>query len=191
MARGSVKNVTPESERFDDKGSNRKQSKSRGRRGGVRRLIAIGAFLPIAGRAPLYARLVTALLVDPRMPASRKVLLAGAAGYLLLGRDIIPDEVPILGGLDDLVVVALAVDLFLDGVEDAILEEKLTELGISRVSYDEDMARIRRFLPGPIRRTIKRLPGALQVAGDAIQQSGFGPRLRTWLQRDQQEGSVA
>jgi uncharacterized membrane protein YkvA (DUF1232 family) len=125
------------------------------------------------------------------MPASRKALLAGAAGYVLLGRDIVPDEIPILGGLDDLVVVALAVDLFLDGVDDAILGEKLEELGISRVSYDEDMARIRRFLPGPIRRTIKRLPGALQVAGDAIQKSGFGPRLRTWLQRDQQEGSVA
>jgi uncharacterized membrane protein YkvA (DUF1232 family) len=185
MARGSMKNVTPEREHTTDKHSKRSRGK------GLRRLLAVGAFLPIAGRAPLYARLVTALLLDARMPASRKALLAGAAGYLLLGRDIVPDEIPILGGLDDLVVVALAVDLFLDGVDDVILDEKLEELGISRVSYDEDMARIRRFLPGPIRRTIKRVPGALQVAGDAIQQSHFGPRLRAWLQRDQQEGSVA
>ena len=44
------------------------------------------------------------------------MLLGAAAGYLVLGRDIIPDDVPILGGLDDLVVVVLAVDLFLDGV---------------------------------------------------------------------------
>ena len=52
------------------------------------------------------------------MPATRKALLAGAAGYLVLGRDLIPDDIPIIGGLDDLVVVVLAVDLFLDGVPD-------------------------------------------------------------------------
>ena len=82
----------------------------------------------------IYARLIFALLLDERTPASRKALLAGAAGYLLVGRDIIPDEIPILGGLDDLVVVVLAVDLFLDGVpEPSCSHEKLDELGIDRV----------------------------------------------------------
>ena len=66
------------------------------------------------------------------MPASRKAMLAGAAGYLLVGRDLIPDYVPVLGGLDDLVVVVLAVDLFLDGIPDDLLEEKLDDLGIDR-----------------------------------------------------------
>ena len=48
----------------------------------------------------------------------------------MLGRDLIPDDVPIIGGLDDLVVVVLAVEFFLDGVPDDLLTEKLTELGI-------------------------------------------------------------
>ena len=83
------------------------------------------------------------------MPAARKALLAGAAGYLVLGRDLIPDDIPIIGGLDDLVVVVLAVELFLDGVPDDLLDEKLDELGIDRAAFDRDIAQIRRLTPGP------------------------------------------
>ena len=66
------------------------------------------------------------------MPPDRKVLLGAAAGYLVIGRDLVPDDIPIIGGLDDLVVVVLAVDLFLDGVPTELLQEKLDELGIDR-----------------------------------------------------------
>ena len=45
------------------------------------------------------------------------------AGYLVLGRDLVPDDWPIIGGLDDLVVVVLAAELFLDGVPDDLLNE--------------------------------------------------------------------
>jgi uncharacterized membrane protein YkvA (DUF1232 family) len=163
-------------------------SRSRGRGGNVRRLLALLAFLPIAGRAPLYARLVWTLLVDRRTPTSRKALLAGAVGYVLLGRDIVPDDIPLLGSLDDLVVVALAMDVFFEGIDDKVLDEKLEALGISRAAYEEDVARIRRILPGPIRRTFRRLPGAISMAGDVLKQTGVGPRLRAWVDR---EGSVA
>ena len=37
---------------------------------------------------------------------------------------------PLIGGLDDLVVVVLAIDLFLEGVPADVLHEKLDELGI-------------------------------------------------------------
>src|SRR6187402_774635 len=115
-----------------DEGDRKNHDRKRRRRGPglLGRALGIMAFLPLASRAPIYARLVFALLLDERMPANRKVLLAGAAGYLIIGRDLIPDDVPILGGLDDLVVVVLAVDLFLDGVPAELLAEKLRELGI-------------------------------------------------------------
>src|SRR5690349_22267745 len=93
----------------------RAQKKSR-TSGALGRALGLMAFMPLASRAPVYARLMLALLLDERTPAARKAMLAGAAGYLLVGRDVIPDEIPILGGLDDLVVVILAVDLFLDGI---------------------------------------------------------------------------
>jgi uncharacterized membrane protein YkvA (DUF1232 family) len=160
----------------------------RGRSGTVRRLIATLAFLPIASRAPMYVRLLWALLADARTPASRKAMLAGAVGYVLLGRDIVPDSIPLLGSLDDVVIVALALDVFFEGIDDATLDEKLAEAGISRAAYDEDVARIRRLLPGPIRRVIRRLPEAIGVAGRAIQEAGIGPRLRALATR---EGSIA
>jgi uncharacterized membrane protein YkvA (DUF1232 family) len=144
------------------------------------------AFMPLASRAPLYARLMLALLMDERTPGSRKALLAGAAGYLLVGRDLIPDDIPVLGGLDDLVVVVLAVDLFLEGVPEDLLDEKLAELEIDRAAFDQDIARIRRMTPGPVRKTIRRIPELIGQAGAALQSSGVGPRVREWITREEQ-----
>ncbi len=163
--------------------SAKRRSGSRGR-AGFGRALKLLAFLPVASRIPTYARLVTALVLDDRMPASRKALLAGAAGYLVIGRDLIPDSVPILGGVDDLVVVVLAVDLFLEGAPDDLLEEKLDELGIDRASFDRDMAQIRRLTPGPVRRTIRRVPDLVGGVGDIIKQLGLGPRMRAWITKE-------
>jgi len=168
------------------RGSNDRERKRR-RRGPslLARALGIMAILPLASRAPIYARLIFALALDERMPASRKAMLAAAAGYLIVGRDIIPDEVPILGGLDDLVVVVLAVDLFLDGVPSELLNEKLGELGIDRVAYDEDMARVRRLTPGPVRKTLRRVPSMVTQAGQAIENTGVGPRVRAWVSKEE------
>lgn len=147
-------------------------------------MLSLLAFMPVASRIPDYARLVTALVLDDRMPANRKVLLGAAAGYLVIGRDIVPDDVPIIGGLDDLVVVVLAVDLFLEGVPPDLLEEKLAELDIDRAAYHRDIAQIRRLTPGPVRRTIRRVPALISGAGDAISQLGLGSRVRSWINRE-------
>ena len=149
------------------------------------------AFLPLASRMPLYARLIFALVADERMPGSRKAVLGGALGYLVFGRDLVPDDVPLLGGLDDLVVVALAVDLFLDGVPEDLLDEKLDDLGIDRRAFDEDIGRIRRLTPGPVRRTMRRIPGALAIAGNAIQRSGVAPRVKARLINEEPEEAPA
>ena len=159
---------------------------SRGSRGraGFSRALKLMAFLPIATRIPTYARLVTALVLDDRMPTGRKALLAGAAGYLIVGRDLIPDYMPVIGGIDDLVVVVLAVDLFLEGVPDELLEEKLDDLGIDRAAFDRDMAQVRRLTPSPVRRTIRRVPGLVNGAGDVLKHIGLGPRMRAWMKEE-------
>jgi uncharacterized membrane protein YkvA (DUF1232 family) len=151
-------------------------------------MLGMLALIPLANRAPVYARLLWALVRDERTPVAPKVMLGGAFGYLVLGRDIIPDDVPILGGVDDLVVLALALDFFIEGVDDAVLAEHMAILEIDRAAFDEDVARLRRVLPGPIRRTVRRLPGLIGAAGSALQHSGLGPRLRGWITR---EGSLA
>jgi len=167
-----------------DRAKSNGRGRPKKRRGGnAGRLLGILALLPLAGRAPLYARLIWALLLADRVQPSRKAILAGAFGYVLLGRDLVPDDIPLIGGLDDLVVVAIAVDLFLDGVDEALLAEKLVLLGIPRSAYEEDVSRIRKMLPGPVRRTIRRIPEALEVAGQAVGQANIGPRLRSMFER--------
>ena len=168
MARGKVKRVG-------------------GSRGGAGfgRALSLLAFLPIASRVPMYTRLISSLVMDERMPASRKALLAGAAGYLVLGRDLIPDDWPIIGGLDDIVVVVvLAAELFLDGVPDDLLNEKLADLGIDRAEFDRDVAQVRRLTPGPVRRTIRRVPELIGGVGEALKTLGLGPRTRAWINRE-------
>jgi uncharacterized membrane protein YkvA (DUF1232 family) len=172
----------------DARASGRKGRRSRSTGGGVRRALGMLALVPLANRAPVYARLLWALVRDERTPLARKALLAGAVGYLALGRDLIPDDVPLLGGLDDLVVVALALDVFIDGVQAEVLAEHLEALDIDRAAFDDDIARLRRVLPGPIRRMARRFPGLIGTAGKALQQTGLGPRLRGWIN---QEGSIA
>ncbi len=169
MARGS---------KGSDRGPGRRSST-------LGRALGLMAFMPLAGRAPMYARLMLALIVDERTPAARKAFLAAAAGYVLVGRDLIPDDIPLLGGLDDLVIVVLAIDLFLDGVPEELLDEKLAELQIDRVAFDEDIARIRRLTPGPVRKTIRRIPDLLAQAGAAIQQTGIAPRVRRWINKEE------
>jgi len=168
-----------------------RQQARRGRRDqriGLRRLLGLVVFLPLASRAPIYGRLFWALIRDDRTPMGRKAMLAAALGYLVVGRDLIPDDLPIIGGLDDLVVVVLAVDLFLDGVPEPVLDEKLDELGIDRRAFREDVYRIRRFTPGPLRRIIRRAPELVSFAGDTLNNSRYGPRVRTWINK---EGSIA
>lgn len=148
---------------------------------GARRLLGWAALLPIASRAPQYARLFLELVRDERTPLARKAALAAALGYLVVGRDLIPDDLPLIGGLDDVIVIVLAIDLFLDGVPDEVLHEKLDELGLDPRAFDEDVRRIRRFTPARVRRIVRRLPEAAAFAGDALHHSQLGPRLRGWI----------
>jgi uncharacterized membrane protein YkvA (DUF1232 family) len=157
----------------------------RRRKGSLLRALRWLAFVPVASRVPTYARLIWALALDERVPMSRKAVLVGAAGYVLLGRDLIPDEIPILGGLDDLAVVVLAVEVFLDGIPDDLLEEKLEELCIDPEAFRRDIDQVRRLTPAPIRRIIRRLPDAIDAAGQLINSSKIGPRVRSWIVKEE------
>jgi uncharacterized membrane protein YkvA (DUF1232 family) len=163
-------------------------SRTRGRRrrkGGLRRALGWLAFMPVASRVPTYTRLIWALVRDDRVPASRKAVLAGALGYVVSGRDLIPDELPFVGGLDDLAVVVLAVEVFLDGVPQEILDEKLEELEIDVDAFERDMDHVRRLTPSPIRRVIRRIPDALDTMSDVAGRIGIGSRLRSWINKEE------
>jgi hypothetical protein len=70
-------------------------------------------------------------------------------------------------------------------VPEELLAEKLAELDIDRVAFDEDIARIRRLTPGPVRKTIRRISELLGQAGAALQRSGIAPRVREWINKEE------
>ena len=108
----------------------------------VGRSLTALALLPLASRLPSYGRLTLDLLADERVSVARKAILAGVIVYAVSPLDLIPDGVPILGAIDDLVVGVLGVELFLAGLSTELIDEKLDRLGIPRAAFDEDRARV-------------------------------------------------
>jgi uncharacterized membrane protein YkvA (DUF1232 family) len=49
-------------------------------------------------------RLVRSLLADPGTPTNVRLALAGLLVYLLSPLDLIPDVVPVIGAVDDLII---------------------------------------------------------------------------------------
>src|SRR5207237_5473786 len=47
------------------------------------------------------------LMVDPRVPAKERLLVAGAIIYALMPLDFIPDMLPFIGQVDDAYLIAL------------------------------------------------------------------------------------
>ncbi len=70
---------------------------------------------------PDFFILLTRLFLDKRVPGNKKVFLGSIIGYMLLPFDLIPDFIPILGYLDDLVLVVLALDQILNDIEERVL----------------------------------------------------------------------
>lgn len=61
----------------------------------------------LAGFVPDCLILISRLMRDDRVPRRRKLLLAGLLGYLALPFDLVPDFIPVVGQLDDVLIVAL------------------------------------------------------------------------------------
>ncbi len=72
---------------------------------------------------PQLAGLVVRLAGDPRVPGRVKAILGGLVVYLANPIDLIPDFIPVVGYLDDVVLVAIVLDGLLNHVDREILLE--------------------------------------------------------------------
>ncbi|MEA1961095.1 MAG: YkvA family protein [Bacillota bacterium] len=72
---------------------------------------------------PNFAKLLYRLAEDKRVPAKEKAILAAAAVYVLTPIDLIPDFIPFVGQVDDLLMVVLVLKRFINSVDEDILYE--------------------------------------------------------------------
>ena len=88
------------------------------------------ALLERIGRLPwrAKARLAVALFRDRRIPLRVRLVIPALVLYLAMPLDIIPDFIPIIGQLDDVLVVLIGLRLLLRGLPEGLLEEHLTAL---------------------------------------------------------------
>jgi uncharacterized membrane protein YkvA (DUF1232 family) len=77
----------------------------------------------LAGFIPDCLILVRRLLGDNRVPRRSKLLLAALIGYLALPVDLVPDFIPVIGQLDDAIVVALVLRRILRAGGPTLLRE--------------------------------------------------------------------
>jgi uncharacterized membrane protein YkvA (DUF1232 family) len=106
---------------------------------------------------PAYLRLLGGLLIDNRVSAVDKLLVAGAMVYIAMPIDLIPDFIPFIGEVDDVFVLVLALQrLIANAGRDVLLAhwsgavEDLADLNLEAV-----LAAAAFFLPRGIRRRLK------------------------------------
>jgi len=123
--------------------------------------------------------------MDSRVPTSRKALLGMAGAYIVAPIDLVPDFIPLIGAIDDVAVMVIAIDVFLDGLPKDLLNEKLADLGMSPTELESDLARVRRVVPRPLRQAMLRVPEALDATAEFITDNGLDRRVRDVLSRFQ------
>ncbi|HET6639860.1 MAG TPA: YkvA family protein [Gemmatimonadota bacterium] len=93
---------------------------------------------------PNFVILLKRLLADPRVPRKSKLVLGGTVLYLVSPLDVVPDFVPGLGQLDDVVVALLALHSILNRVDDEVVVEhwpgnenviRMVRAGLSAVAH--------------------------------------------------------
>jgi uncharacterized membrane protein YkvA (DUF1232 family) len=82
-----------------------------------------GLLKDLAGFLPACAVTVRRLRRDPRVPRRAKLAVAVAGLWVLSPIDLIPEFLPVIGPLDDVVVVALALRYAARRVPREVLEE--------------------------------------------------------------------
>ena len=63
------------------------------------------------------------LMVDPRVPAKERILVAGAITYAILPFDLIPDMLPFVGQIDDAYLISLTLLRLLTIADPAVVRE--------------------------------------------------------------------
>lgn len=101
---------------------------------------------------PNLGKLFWKLARDPRVPTKNKILFGAVAAYLVVPFDVVPDWIPGLGQLDDLVLLVVALDVMINHVEEEIVAEHWEGDVEVLDSIKKGLGTATRFVPERVRR---------------------------------------
>lgn len=137
-------------------------------------------------RLPTYARMVWGILRDPRTPIGLKGMLAAALAYVVMPVDLIPDMIPILGQADDLTVLLLVLDLFIQNAPADVRAEHTARAKNGTADLDRDLARLRGLMGHRFDRIRDDLPDLLDRYGRMRDPDELKRSLASWRRRRSQ-----
>lgn len=115
----------------------------------------------IIRRLPSYARLGWNIGRDPKLSRSRRGVLMAAAAYVVSPIDAVPGIIPVIGQLDDLLVLVAAITWALASMPAERRERHLADVGLSASDIADDLDALRGMGTWAVRRTVR---GALGLA---------------------------
>jgi len=137
-------------------------------------------------KLPTYARIVWGIMRDPRTPIGLKGMLAAALAYVVLPVDLIPDVIPILGQADDLTVLLLVLDLFIQNAPAEVRAEHTARAKDGTADLDRDLERLRGLMGGRFDRIRDNLPELLDRYGKVRDPEELKRAMASWRSRRSQ-----
>jgi uncharacterized membrane protein YkvA (DUF1232 family) len=134
-------------------------------------------------KLPTYVRVVWGILRDPRTPIGLKGMLAAALAYVVFPIDLIPDAIPILGQADDLTVLLLVLDLFIQNAPPEVRSEHTTRAKNGTADLDRDLQRLRGLMGNRFDRIRDNLPELMDRYGRARDPEELKRSLAAWRRR--------
>lgn len=134
-------------------------------------------------KLPTYARMVWGILRDPRTPIGLKGMLAAALAYVVMPVDLIPDMIPILGQADDLTVLLLVLDLFIQNAPADVRAEHMARARNGTADLDRDLAKLRGVMGHRYDRIRDDLPDLLDRYGRMRDPDELKRALASWRRR--------
>ena len=131
-------------------------------------------------KLPTYARMVWGIMRDPRTPIGLKGLLVAALAYVVLPVDLIPDVIPILGQADDLTVLLLVLDLFIQNAPAEVKAEHAARARDGTADLDQDLQRLRGLMGDRFDRIRDNLPELLDRYGRVRDPDELKSALASW-----------
>ncbi|MDP8232038.1 MAG: YkvA family protein [Candidatus Zophobacter franzmannii] len=106
---------------------------------------------------PDFVFLVIRLFLDKRTPRRIKIILGSVIGYLILPWDIIPDFIPVIGYIDDMVLVVIALNSLLNEIDPDIVTDNWSGKEKPLILLQQTTAVIETFLDKHLLIRLKKL----------------------------------